>query len=122
MGNNQLSEQELVNLFARDAKGIAPDASVQERLEYSYLVKSTRYKTTQNSFLEMFISLFSWSHLPAKLALASVVIVISIMNFQPKGEELFSPGVDTTLNSAPFRIDTAEMLPFFGDTCLSGKS
>ena len=122
MENKQMSEQELISMFANDAKGIAPNTSVQERLEYAYLVKSTGYKTTQNSFLGMFTSLFSWSHLPAKLALASVVIVISIMNFQPKGEELFLPGVDTTLNSTPLRIDTAGMLPFFGDTCLSGKS
>ena len=122
MENKQMSEQELISMFANDAKGIAPATSVQERLEYAYLLKSTGYKTTQNSFLGMFTGLFSWSNLPAKLALARVVIVISIMNFQPKNEQLFSPGVDTTSNSVPLRIDTAGMLPFFGDTCSSGQS
>lgn len=122
MENKQMSEQELISMFANDAKGIAPDTSVQERMEYAYLLKSSGYKTTQNSFLGMFTGLFSWSNLPAKLALASVVIVISIMNFQPKNEQLFSPGVDTTLNSVPLRIDTAGMLPFFGDTCSNGQS
>lgn len=120
MENKHISEQELTKLFANDAKGIAPESSVQERLEYAYLVKSAAYKTTQNSFLGMF-SFFSWSNLPAKLALASVVIVVSLMNIQPKSGEFLSPGVDTTLNTIPLRIDTAGMLPFLGDTCLSGQ-
>ena len=121
MENKHISEQELTKLFANDAKGIAPESSVQERLEYAYLVKSATYKTTQNSFLGMFTSFFSWSHLPAKLALASVVIIVSLMNIQPQSNEFLSPGVDTTLNTIPLRIDTAGMLPFFGDTCLSGQ-
>lgn len=122
MNNNLLSEQELNRMFTVDAGHIEPDPAVRERLEYAYLIRNRTYKTAQNSFLSMFTWLFSWSHLPAKVAVVSLLLMISVMNFQPKSQQFIMPGSDTTLNNVPLKIDTSGMLPFFGDTCLNVKS
>ncbi|MFV0593903.1 MAG: hypothetical protein ACK5M7_21195 [Draconibacterium sp.] len=122
MNNQIFGEEELKRMFTHDARGLKPDAAVRQRLEYAYLLKSRNYKTSQNSFLGMFAWLFSWSHLPAKVAVASLLLMVSVVNFQPKSGQFMLPGSDTTLNNVPVRVDTSGMLPFFGDTCLNVKS
>ncbi|WP_340114721.1 hypothetical protein [Maribellus mangrovi] len=122
MNNQFVGEEELKRMFTHDARGIEPDTAVQERLEYAFLLNRSSYKTTQNSFLSLFSSLFSWSHLPAKVAVVSLLLMVSLINFQPKSQQFIMPGSDTTLNSVPLRIDTSGMLPFFGDTCVNVKS
>ena len=122
MNNQIFGEEELKRMFTHDARGIEPNAAVRERLEYAYLLKSRSYKTTQNSFLGVFTWLFSWSHLPAKVAFVSLFLMISVINFQPKNQQLIMPGSDTTLNNVPLRIDTSGMFPLFADSCLNVKS
>jgi hypothetical protein len=121
MKNNILNEEELSRLFKQDAAGMEPDDAVRKRLEYAFMVKSREYKTTQNSFLSMFSWFFSWSNLPLKAAFVSVILLVSMLNFQPRNSELFSPANDTTLNSTPVIIDSAGMLPFFADSCLNNS-
>ncbi|MEN8116025.1 MAG: hypothetical protein ABFS16_03555 [Bacteroidota bacterium] len=122
MNNRMITDDELTRLFEKDATGIVPNTSVRERLEYTFMVKSSTYKTAQNSFMGMFSWIFSWSNIPLKAALVSFVLFISIMNFQPRNSQFLTPGCDTTQNNSPIRIDSAGMLPFFADTCLNAKS
>jgi hypothetical protein len=122
MNNNLLSEQELNRMFSADAGHLEPDPAIRERLEYAYLIRNHTYKTAQNSFLSLFSWLFSWSQLPAKVAVVSLLLMISVINFQPKTQQFIMPATDSTLNNMPLRIDTSGMLPFLGDTCLNSQS
>lgn len=120
MKNNGINDKELTRLFELDADGITPDAAVRDRLEYTFMVKSRTYKTAQNSFAGMFSWLFSWSHIPLKAALVSMIVIFSFMNIQPKSGEFLSPGCDTTLNSIPY--DSMGIMPLYADSCFNVKS
>lgn len=122
MKKNRITDQEIAGIFEKDATGIVPDATIQERLEYTFMVKSSGYKTAQNSFFGMLTWLFSWSQIPLKAALVSVVVLLSIINFQPKTSKFILPGCDTTQNQIFQHIDSAGMLPFYADSCLNTKS
>lgn len=121
MKDNIYNNKELSKLFKKDALGIAPDATVRERLEYTYMLKSSGSTVNQNSFLGMFTWLFSWSHLPFKAALVSVVLLLSLLNIHPTESQFLLPGQDTTLNAIPFQIDSSDTSPFFADTCFQTK-
>ena len=122
MNNNMITDNGIKLLFDKDSNGISPDISVQERLEYTFMVKSSSYKTAQNSFAGLFYWIFSWTHIPLKAALISFILFLSVMNFQSNQSQYVPPGCDTTLNSIPLKIDSAGMLPFYTDTCLNTKS
>lgn len=122
MRNKMLSEQELTTIFENDSKNINPGPMVGKKLKYTFMVKSSSYKIYQNSFLGMFYWFFSWSNIPVKTAFISMLLFLSIANFQPTGSQFISPGCDTTLNSIPLKIDSADMLPFYADTCILSKS
>jgi hypothetical protein len=119
MNNRILSDQELAKMFEKDVAHLLPDAALRGKLEYAYLVKSRNYKTVQNSFAGVFTWLFSWTSLPAKVALVSIVLLVSIMNFQPRTGSIHATVADSTLTNMTMRIDTAGMLPFFADSCLT---
>lgn len=121
MKNNRLTEQELTQFFNQDSKNIYPNPNVGERLKYTFMVKSSAYKTSQNSFLGMFHWFFSWSNIPVKAVFISFFAFLSIINFQPTENQFISPGCDTTFNSVPLKVDSAEMLPFYADTCFLSK-
>ena len=122
MKKNMITDKEITRLFEKDSNGISPDTSVQERLEYTFMVKSSNYKTAQNSFGGVFTWIFSWSDIPLKAALVSFILFLSLMNFQPNQSQHIIPDCDTTLNSIPLKIDSSGMLPFYTDTCFNTKS
>lgn len=118
MENRLLTEQELQHLFENDSKNIQPDSSVEERVKYAFLVQSSKYKVAQNSFSGAFSWFFSFSDLPLKAALVSMLFLVSILNFPPTGNQVLSPVADTTQSTLPLKVDSAGMLPFFADTCI----
>lgn len=116
-----LTEKEIIGFFEKDSENIVPDPMVSKRLTYTFLVKSAQYKTTQNSFAGMFHWFFSWTNMPAKAALVSLVLFLSLINFQPSENQFFGPIQDTTLNTIPLKVDSASMLPYVADTCIFSK-
>jgi len=122
MNTNNITDKELTRLFNKDAANHHPEEAVRERLEYAFMVKSRNYKTTQNSFVGLFVWIFSWSHLPLKATLVSVVLLLSLFNIQNVEDQMIMQQQDTTLNMMPFHIDSSETSPLFADTCFLSKS
>lgn len=122
MNNNILHDKEIAGLFEKDANGFAPDAAIRERLEYTFMLKSSSSEVKQNSFLGMFSWLLSWSHLPLKAAMVSVVLLFSLLNIPTVENDFLIPGQDSTYNAIPFLIDSSETSPFFADTCMTTKA
>ncbi len=122
MEYNTISDKELSRLFNEDAANHLPDEAIRERLEYSFMVKSRSYKTTQNSFVGLFAWIFSWSHLPMKAAMVSIVLLFSLFNIRNVENQMIQQQQDTTLNMVPFHIDSSETSPLFADTCFLSKS
>lgn len=121
MKNDMISDKELSSIFNQDAANHFPDEAVRERLEYAFMVKSRGYKTTQNSFLGLFAWLFSWSNLPLKAAMVSVVLLFSLVNIKNVETPILQQMQDTTLKMMPFHIDSSRTSPFFADTCSISK-
>ncbi len=121
MKNNMISDKELSSIFSQDAANRFPDEAVRDRLEYAFMVKSRGYKTTQNSFLGLFAWLFSWSNLPLKAAMVSVVLLFSLVNIKNVETPILQQMQDTTLNTIPFHIDSSQTSPHFADTCSISK-
>ena len=121
MKNDMISDKELSSIFNQDAANHFPDEAVRDRLEYAFMVKSSRYKTTQNSFLGLFTWLFSWSNLPLKAAMVSVVLFFSLVNIKNVETPILQQMQDTTLNTMPFHIDSSQTSPYFADTCSISK-
>ncbi len=117
-----ISDKELSSIFNQDAANHLPNEAIRERLEYSFMVKSRNYKTTQNSFLGLFAWLFSWSNLPLKAAMVSIVLLFSLVNIKNVESPIFQQLQDTTQNIVPFHIDSSQTSPFFADTCFTSKS
>ena len=122
MENNILNDKELAGLFEKDANGVVPDSAVGKRLAYTFMLKSSGVKVKQNSFLGMFTWFFSWSHLPAKAALVSLILLVPLFKIPNVESPFLLPGQDTTYNAIPFHIDSSETSPFFADTCLTLKT
>lgn len=122
MENKMITDQELTRIFENDSKNLNIDSTIGERLQYTFMLKSSSYKTTQNSFAEMVAWFFSWSHVPVKMAFVSIILFLSLVNFPPTDIQFISPGQDTTLNTIPLKVDSAGMLPFYADTCVLSKS
>ena len=116
-----ISDKDLSSIFKEDAANHFPDEAVRDRLEYAFMVKSRSYKTTQNSFLGLFGWLFSWSNLPLKAAMVSIVLFFSLVNIKNVETPILQQLQDTTLNSMPFHIDSSQTSPFFADTCSISK-
>ena len=119
MGSNIYTDKELTRLFEKDARDLVPDAAVRQRLEYTFMLKCSGAKVKQNSFLGMFSWLFSWSHLPLKAAMVSIILVVSLLKMPNVEQQFLLPGQDTTFNTIPLLIDTSETSPFFADTCFT---
>ena len=74
-------DQFLSQLLQSDQVG-NPDKAIEDRLMYSYMLKSGRSKLRQNSFSHFFGWLLSFQSLGLKTGLVSVVLFISVMNNQ----------------------------------------
>ena len=85
--NKRNQDQVFSQLLHNDQVG-KPDSGIEERLMYSYLLKSRDSKLRQNSFSSFFGWLVSFQNIGLKIGLVSMVLFISVMNNQLP----FSPG------------------------------
>ncbi len=79
MKKNQ--EQLFAELLQNDRVG-KPDQAIEDRLMYSFMLKSGASKPRQNSFASFFGWVFSAQSLGFKTGLVSVILFFSVMNNQ----------------------------------------
>ena len=79
--NKRNNDQFFCQLLQNDQVG-KPDSGIEERLMYSYLLKSRVSNLRQNSFSNYFGWLFSFQNIGLKAGLMSIVLFLSIMNNQ----------------------------------------
>lgn len=79
--NKKNSDQLFAQLLQNDRVG-KPDQAIEDRLMYSFLLKSREAKTRQNSFASFIGWLFSAQSLGLKTGLVSVVLFFSVINNQ----------------------------------------
>lgn len=75
------SDQMFAQLLKNDHVG-KPDQVVEDRLMYSYMLKSGKSKVRQNSFASFFSWMFSGQGLGVKIATISLVVFFSAVNTQ----------------------------------------
>ena len=117
MNLNNLNEQDLYRFFEHDSKNAKPDQSIKTRLLYLFQVKSNSYRIRQNSFSGMFTWLFNFNNLTVKAALASLIIVFSVINFRDNSPVAGQSFIDSTASNNQLYLDSAMLLPFNSDTC-----
>ena len=81
--NKKNSDLLFAQLLRNDQIG-KPDQAVEDRLMYSFLLKSARSKPRQNSFSGFLGWLFSAQSLGLKTGLVSLVLFFSVINNQLK--------------------------------------
>lgn len=115
---NELTDKYLSEQFKNDELICKPDPAIKSRLDYTFLLKESQSKIRQNSFTGLFSWFFSLKNIPVKAALLSVVLFISVFNFQQKTGNFNTPTIDSTLFlTIPFYADSVVNKPFRGDTC-----
>ncbi len=62
-------------IISRDNPDIKPDKTIEERLNYYYLLKQPHRKVHMNSFAGMFVWLFSMKSFGVKASLVSVCLL-----------------------------------------------
>jgi len=73
------TDQLFTQLLQNDKVG-KPDPAIEERLMYSYMLKSGRTKARQNSFASFFGWMFSGKGFGVKMAMVSLVVFLSVFN------------------------------------------
>lgn len=73
------SDQLFAQLLKNDHVG-KPDQAVEDRLMYSFMLKSGKSKVRQNSFASFFGWMFSGQGLGVKIATVSLVVFFSVFN------------------------------------------
>jgi hypothetical protein len=79
--NKKNPDQLFSQLLQNDHVG-KPDPGIEDRLMYSYMLKSRVSKLRQNSFSSFFGWILSFQNLWLKTGLVSVVLFFSLMNNQ----------------------------------------
>lgn len=103
---NTNHEKLLAELIQKDRVG-GPDQAVEDRLMYSFLLKSGTSKQKQNSFSSFLVWMFSMQSLGLKTGLVSVVLFFSVMNHQFTFESSAINGSDSISNQQILLADTA---------------
>ena len=75
------SDQMFAQMLRNDNVG-KPDRAIEDRLLYSYMLKSGKSKVRQNSFASFFGWMFSGQGLGVKFATISLVVFFSAINTQ----------------------------------------
>ncbi len=94
---NRNQDQFFNNLLWNDHVG-EPNKAVEDRLNYSFLLKNSNSKIRQNSFVNFFGWIFSAQSMGLKAGLVSVVLFISVMNNPIDIESTRIPGSDSITN------------------------
>lgn len=102
------SDQFYTDLLQRDKIG-EPDRAIEDRLMYSFLLKSSFIKSKQNSFTSFFGWLLSAQSIGLKTALVSVILFISLMNNQIDNNSGDIIGVDSLFTKRVLVADSTRV-------------
>ena len=89
-----MSDIDLKELIKKDSIG-EPDSKVEDRLNYAFLLKSSRLKVRQNSFGGFFGWFFSLKGMGVKTAIAGVLLAFVML----KPQIGMNPGAVSPLDS-----------------------
>ncbi|HKJ44089.1 MAG TPA: hypothetical protein VKA27_18475 [Sunxiuqinia sp.] len=89
-----MSEIDLKELIRKDAVG-QPNTSVEDRLNYAFMLKSSRLKVRQNSFSGFFGWFFSMKGMGVKTAIAGILLAFVML----KPQIGMTPGSASPLDS-----------------------
>ena len=106
--NKRNPDQFFSQLLQSDRVG-KPDKAIEDRLMYSFLLKSGGAKLRQNSFYHFFGWLLSFQSLGLKTGLVSVVFFLSVMNNQLS---LTTGSTDGSENVSQQRVLVADTTDF----------
>ena len=107
--NKRNQDQLLTELLWKDFVG-EPDKAIEDRLMYSFLLKSGQSKTRQNSFSNFFGWVFSAQSLGMKTALVSLVLFFSVINTQLSFETGKTAISDSLFIQRVLVADTAHLI------------
>lgn len=108
MKNNK-HDKLFAQLLQNDQVG-SPNQVVEDRLMYSFLLKSGTKKQKQNSFSSFLVWLFSMQSLGLKTGLVSVVLFFSVMNNQFTFESSKINGPDSISNQRILLADSTHFI------------
>jgi len=77
-----MNQDQLFNRLLKNDHVGEPDKAIEDRLMYSFLLKNSRSKVKQNSFLPFLGWACSTEGLGLKTGLLSVILFFSVMNHQ----------------------------------------
>ncbi|MFY9154191.1 MAG: hypothetical protein WAO52_19380 [Prolixibacteraceae bacterium] len=106
---NKIHDKILSELLRNDRVG-EPDQAIEDRLMYSFLLKSGNAKQKQNSFSSFLVWIFSMQSLGLKTGLVSVVLFFSVMNNQFTFDSSKIHGADSISNQRFLVADTAHYI------------
>jgi hypothetical protein len=103
------SDQLYTDLLHKDRIG-KPDEAIENRLMYSFMLKSSFLKSRQNSFASFFGWLLSTQSIGLKTALVSVLLFISLMNNQINNNSGNITGNDSLLTKRVLVADSTRVI------------
>ncbi len=103
------SDQLFAQLLQKDNIG-KPDQAIEDRLMYSYLLKSGKSKVRQNSFAYFFGWMFSVQGLGVKIATISLIVFFSAVNTQYFFEAGKIGASDSIYNQRTLVADSAHFI------------
>lgn len=107
--NKKNPDQLFSQLLQSDQVG-KPDSGIEDRLMYSFMLKSGKSKLRQNSFYNFFGWLLSVQSLGLKAGLVSVVLFLSVMNNQLSLDPGTITGIDTLSAQRVLVADTTSFI------------
>ncbi len=107
--NKKNPDQLFSELLRNDNPG-KPDNAIEDRLMYSFLLKSRNSKPRQNSFASFASWLFSVQGLGLKTGLVSMILFFSVMNNQFTFDSGKVCGNDSILSQRVLLADSAHFI------------
>jgi len=103
------SDQLFTELFRNDKIG-KPDEAIENRLMYSFMLKSGCSKPRQNSFASFFGWMFSIQSIALKTGLAAVLLFISVINHHMSIEPERIVGNDSLYSKRVLVADSTRLI------------
>lgn len=105
-----MDQDQLFNRLLKHDQVGEPDKGIEDRLMYSFMLKSSRAKIRQNSFASFFGWAFSAESLGLKTGLVSVILFFSLMNHQINLESGKVTANDSLFNSRVLVADSTAII------------
>lgn len=105
-----MNQDPLFNRLLKNDHVGEPDKAIEDRLMYSFLLKNSRSRISQNSFASFFGWAFSAESLGLKTGLVSVILFFSLMNHQINMESGIVSASDSLFNSRVLVADSTAII------------